>query len=407
MQATSHKTTESSPSHAAAGFDVASLLKATQTISAEIVLDNLLEKSLEIVIEHAGARRGYLILKENDQLIISSKIDVSADKEFHLLSMPVEESQSLAKSIVQHVSRTKECVVLGDAAHEGAFTHDPCVIANKLKSVLCMPIIRQGEILAILYLENNISNDAFTPNRLQTLNLIATQIGISVENARLYRNMEKKMDERTQELLEKSELLAIAGEVLAHSNEEMAAEIEQRKLLEEELRKLSTTDYLTGLFIRRKLFELGEKEINRAKRSGTPLSLMILDIDHFKSVNDTYGHDIGDEVLKSFSAIFQNSLRNIDIVCRYGGEEFVAILPDTDTRIAMDVAQRLRQNVEASVLHLEGKELKYTISIGLTELREKDAEINKLINRADEALYHAKKSGRNRVTIAPETRTLL
>ena len=394
------KTTTSTPSNASAGFDVASILKASQAISGEIVLDKLLEKTMEIVIENAGAQRGCMIMKEKDQLVISSKIDISTDKKFHLLSLPVEESQGLARSIVHYVNRTKECVVLGDASSEGIFTHDPYVISNKLKSILCMPVIKQGEIFAILYLENNITTDAFTPDCLQTLNLIATQIGVSIENARLYQNIEKKVDERTRQLQEKSELLEIAGEVLEHANKEMAWEIDQRKLLEEELRKLSTTDYLTGLFIRRQLFELGEKEINRAHRNGTPLSLMILDIDHFKSVNDTYGHDIGDEVLKSFSAIFRDSLRNVDIVCRYGGEEFVAILPDTDTQMAMDVAQRLRQNVEASILSVEGAELKYTISIGLTGLRESDTLTNQLINRADEALYHAKNSGRNQVVIA-------
>jgi diguanylate cyclase (GGDEF)-like protein len=223
------------------------------------------------------------------------------------------------------------------------FRRDPYVIANKLKSVLCMPVIKQGELFAILYLENNYATDTFTPARLQILNLITSQIGVSIENARLYQSIEKKVDERTRQLQEKSAQLNRA-------NEEMAAEIEQRKLLEEELRRLATTDYLTGLFIRRKLFELGETEINRAKRNGSPLALMILDIDHFKSINDTYGHAIGDEVLKAFAVVFRDSLRNVDSVCRFGGEEFVAILPDTDIQHAMEVAQRLRQNVEASTL---------------------------------------------------------
>jgi len=214
------------------------------------------------------------------------------------------------------------------------------------------------------------------------------------------------VNERTTQLQEKSELLAIAGEVLEQANREMAWEIEQRKLLEEELRKLATTDYLTGLFIRRQLFELGEKEISRAKRNNAPLSLMILDIDHFKSINDTYGHATGDEVLKNFSTMFRDSLRNVDIVCRFGGEEFVAILPDTDIQLAMEVAQRLRLNIETSIMPVEDNELRYTISIGLTGLREKDTSINQLINRADEALYHAKKSGRNQVIVAPESRIL-
>jgi len=392
---TPHRTSTSTPDHASAGFDVASILKAAQAISGEIVLDKLLEKTMEIVVENAGAQRGFLILKEKGQLTIAAEIDIGNGKEFHLRAIPVEAPQRLARSIVHYADRTAQCVVMGDAASEGLFTRDPYVIANKLKSVLCMPVIKQGELFAILYLENNFATDTFTPARLQILNLITSQIGVSIENARLYQSIEKKVDERTRQLQEKSVLLNRA-------NEKMAAEIEQRKLLEEELRKLATTDYLTGLFIRRKLFELGESEINRAKRNGSPLALMILDIDHFKSINDTYGHATGDEVLKAFAVVFRDSLRNVDIVCRFGGEEFVAILPDTDIQHAMEVAQRLRHNVEASTLPVDGKQLKYTISIGLTRLLERDTLVSELIHRADEALYHSKKTGRNRVTLAPE-----
>lgn len=205
--------------------------------------------------------------------------------------------------------------------------------------------------------------------------------------------LEVKVTERTSQLQEKTELLNQA-------NKEMTQEINQRKVLEEELRKLATTDFLTGLFSRRQLFELGEKEISRARRNSAPLSLLLLDIDHFKAVNDTYGHAVGDEVLKNFATIFRGALRNVDIVCRFGGEEFVAILPDTDTELAMEVAQRLRQNVEASRFSLNGVDVKYTISIGLATFQKKDTAINQLINRADGALYRAKESGRNRVVLA-------
>jgi signal transduction histidine kinase/DNA-binding response OmpR family regulator len=217
---TKRKATTSTP-NTSAGFDVASIMKASQAISSEIMLDNLFEKSMEIVIENAGAQRGCLIMLDNNQLIISTLIDISVEKEFHLLSIPVAESQILAKSIVHYVSRTKECIVLGDAANEGAFTNDAYVMSHNVKSIICMPVIKQGEMFAILYLENNITTDAFTPYQLQTLNLISTQIGVSIENARLYQNIEKKVDERTQQLKEKSDQLAMAGEVLEQANQEL------------------------------------------------------------------------------------------------------------------------------------------------------------------------------------------
>lgn len=386
----------SSPVQASAGFDVASILKSSQAISSEIVLDRLLEKTMAVVIENAGAQRGCLIMKDKGQLAVWSEIDIRKNNKFQLLATALDDYLELAKSIVHYVHRTHECVVLGDASNEGEFTQDRYVAAERLKSILCMPVIKQGELFAILYLENNITTDAFTPDRLQTLNRITAQIGVSIENARLYQNIEKKVDERTRQLQDKTELLDRA-------NQEMAREIEQRKLLEEELRKLATTDYLTGLFVRRQLFELGEKEISRTRRSGAPLSLMILDIDHFKSVNDNYGHATGDHVLKCFATTFQESLRSVDITCRFGGEEFVAILPETDIELATEVAERLRQNVEASILTVAGGGLRYTISIGLTGLRPTDAAINQLISRADDALYQAKNTGRNRVVIAEAT----
>ncbi len=250
--------------------------------------------------------------------------------------------------------------------------------------------------------------------RIRThLQVKAWQEFLQDQNAWLKEEVERRLaeviqlDERAQQLLKQSEQLATAREALDQANREMALEIEQRKLLEEELRELATTDSLTGLFVRRQLFDLGGKEIDRARRNGAPLSLMILDIDHFKAINDTHGHAIGDEVLKSFSGNFRDSLRNGDIACRFGGEEFVAILPETDTRHAMDVAQRLRQSVESAISSVGGAEVQDTISVGLAELRAGDTSITQLINRADGALYMAKTSGRNRVVAAPETDSLL
>lgn len=240
------------------------------------------------------------------------------------------------------------------------------------------------------------------------LQVRAWQKFLQGQNAWLKEEVERRLfevsrlDERAQQLQERSEQLAIAREALDRANQEMSREIQRRKLLEEELRKLATTDFLTGLFLRRHFFELGEKEINRARRSGAHLSLLVLDIDHFKSINDTYGHQTGDEVLTGFASIFRDCLRDTDILCRFGGEEFVAILPDTDTKVALDAAERLRKRVAASSYLSGGKELKCTVSTGLTGLRSGDTSIAELIHRADEALYHAKNSGRNRISVAPE-----
>lgn len=389
-----HPTPHASSSGVDRYLDLETVLKATRAISGEIFLPRLLEELLKIVLENAGAQRGILLLDEEGELLIEGEI--GRGETVVLQSASLHGYQSIPHSIINYVRRAQSGIVLNDAQHEGEFSQDPYISSGIIRSLLCMPILNKGDFMGVLYLENNSAPGAFTMERLEILKVITAQIAISIENARLYESIERKVDERTRELQEKTELLN-------QTNKEMSHEIEQRKILEEELRKLATVDSLTGLLLRRRLFELGEAEINRAKRSGLQLSLLVLDIDHFKSINDTFGHAIGDEVLKCFSDIFRDSLRNVDIVCRFGGEEFVAILPDTSTQVAMAVAQRLRINVETNTLFIDSVEVKYTISAGVAGLQEQDTEINHLIKRADEALYQAKKSGRNKVVLAPHS----
>ena len=373
-------------------LDLETVLKATRAISGEIVLARLLEELLKIVLENAGAQRGVLLLREDDELVVEGEIGGGAMA--ILQSVPLAGYQNILRPVVNYVHRTHNSVVLDDALGAGEYTHDPYLANERVRSLLCMPIMNKGEFTGMLYLENNAVPGAFTVQRLEILKVMAAQIAISIENARLYESIEKKVDERTRQLQEKSEQLNRA-------NKEMAREIEQRRMLEDELRRLATTDSLTGLLVRRQLFELGVREIERARRNAAPLALIVLDIDHFKSINDTFGHAIGDEVLKTFSGVFCDSLRTVDIVCRFGGEEFVAILPGAGAQAALEVAERLRRNVEAGSLALDAMEIRYTISIGLAVLEDGDTQLNQLIKRADDALYQAKKSGRNRVVLAP------
>ncbi len=373
-------------------LDLESVLKATRTISGEIVLARLVEELLRIVLENAGAQRGILALNRAGEWVVEGEI--GGGRPQLLQSVPLEGFAEIPRSVVNYVRRTQNSIVLDDAQREGEFTQDDYLLAGTVRSVLCMPIVNKGEFTGLLYLENSAAPGAFTVERLEILKVITAQIAISIENARLYESIERKVDERTRELQEKSELLD-------RLNQEMAREIEQRRLLEEELRKLATTDSLTGLLVRRRFFELGETEISRARRNGAPLSLMVLDIDHFKSINDAHGHAAGDEVLRQFSMVLRDSLRNVDIVCRFGGEEFVAILPETDAQTTQEVAARLLGNAAQAPVRCDGAHISYTISIGLTWLQPHDTRINQLVARADAALYRAKKSGRNRVEAEP------
>lgn len=177
-------------------------------------------------------------------------------------------------------------------------------------------------------------------------------------------------------------------------------DITDRKTMEEELRTMATTDALTGASNRRHFFDLGEEALLRAHRYGNPMSVLMIDADKFKSVNDTHGHDVGDLVLKKLAKICRDHARATDIFGRLGGEEFAFVLTETEVDGAVEFAERLRQDLASQRIPLEGSvdELSFTVSIGAVQFRdESDDTLEDILKRADHALYAAKESGRNRV----------
>lgn len=173
-------------------------------------------------------------------------------------------------------------------------------------------------------------------------------------------------------------------------------DITARKQVERELLEMSHTDPLTGAANRRYFFERAAVELARARRFGRELSLIMLDIDHFKRVNDRWGHAAGDKVLKNLCACAQGVLRQEDLLARVGGEEFAVLAPDTGPEGAFGLAERLRKNVAAQVVTEGGDAMTYTLSAGVATLASHDASVEAVLKRADEALYAAKNAGRNR-----------
>ncbi|WP_415517758.1 MAG: PAS domain S-box protein [Desulfovibrio aminophilus] len=173
-------------------------------------------------------------------------------------------------------------------------------------------------------------------------------------------------------------------------------DITERKRAEELLLELATTDGLTGLTNRRHFLERGRAELERARRTGHPVSCIMFDVDHFKKVNDTYGHDAGDAVLKTLARTARETLRGMDVLGRIGGEEFAAILPETDLEAALHAAERLRLAVASMNVEHDGRPLPVTVSLGVALSSGPDESLDDLLRRADQALYEAKDSGRNR-----------
>jgi len=190
-----------------------------------------------------------------------------------------------------------------------------------------------------------------------------------------------------------------AERALLESNRQLQARIEEIGQLQIALQELAVRDGLTSLYNRRYLDETLEREVSRARREGNPLSLVMLDIDHFKRVNDTYGHQAGDEVLRVLAGTLMADIRTEDIACRYGGEEFLILLPGMPLASAMERAERWRQSVEALSIAHGHLAIRFTISLGVAAYPEHGKTPDDLTRCADQALYRAKHEGRNRVVM--------
>lgn len=215
---------------------------------------------------------------------------------------------------------------------------------------LRLPVLFEENLLGILW----VWGQTVTHSDLPIMSIFARQVGVSLERARLF----------------------------------------------QEVQSLALTDPLTGLQNRRSLFELGRIEFTRAQRLDRPFSCIMLDLDHFKQINDTYGHPIGDQVLQEFAKRCAKVVRAIDMLARYGGEELIILLPETDRQTACIIAERLRKSIAAKPVKIPNGEINITVSIGVGAMDQNTMQLETLIARADQAMYIAKHKGRNCVAIS-------
>lgn len=187
-----------------------------------------------------------------------------------------------------------------------------------------------------------------------------------------------------KEELEKFRILAI----------QLSLEI-KKVFLYETVERMAITDSLTGLYVRRYFNDRLDEELGRSARQGLKFSFLMLDIDDFKKINDTYGHLVGDVVLKDIGGIIKENIREIDLACRYGGEEFAAMLPETSKEGAFVVAERIRKRVEGHIFRAYDERLKLTVSLGVASYPDDSSNQSGLIDAADNALYKGKRSGKN------------
>ena len=204
-------------------------------------------------------------------------------------------------------------------------------------------------------------------------------------------------------------VLSIGLAILLHELKKQSEELERRvrertAALEDantRLNALASTDYLTGIANRRHFYDIALRELARVAGGGGKASLIMFDLDHFKQINDRFGHGAGDSVINCVVNAVQETVRPMDLFGRFGGEEFLILLPDTSRAIALEVAERVRKKVEDMRCEHDGRGIYVTVSVGVTEWNG-NADLETLIRRADHALYQAKASGRNRVRLSAE-----
>jgi len=206
--------------------------------------------------------------------------------------------------------------------------------------------------------------------------------------------------------------LATSNQHLDELNRDLEARVAQRtaelRLLNAKLEEIALTDALTGLSNRRALIDLARTEVGHSRRHGRPLAVMMIDIDHFKSINDRYGHHAGDKVLQRVAAVIKRVIRSSDTPVRYGGEEFVVLAPETGQAGALDLAERITQALRRETIETDHQIIGITASCGVAILDKDDQDPEQLLKRADEAMYAAKLAGRDRVvaTALPRARAI-
>ncbi|MNX81335.1 Response regulator PleD [compost metagenome] len=285
------------------------------------------------------------------------------------------EEEAISRSICQKVLESGQPLCVADALSDEEFQVQESIMALSLRTVMCVPVIAKQSVLGLLYVDSQAIVNAFRAHDLEILEAIANHASVAIENAHLYSQLARR-----------------------------AQELEELVALYEEANLRASTDPLTGLHNRRFFQDQLNRDFAQARRHRRHLSVIMLDIDHFKSFNDTYGHALGDQVIQSVALVIGQAVRLADVVARYGGEEFIVALPDTDLEGAVIVAERIRRSVsEIELTDPEGNPLRQiTVSLGVSAIRLEDERIAELIERADRGLYVAKVKGRNQIRTVDE-----
>lgn len=326
--------------------ELSAMLEVSYALNSILNYQQLLEYTIDMALNVTKAERGSIILfNENSQkfeMVVSRKM---GDKE-------VNKEMRTSQSLIRKCFESGETIVITDTNLDKEVADKKSIVLNQIKCVALTPLKYNLSIIGVLYLDSRIKPEIFKERDQELLKFFAGQASLAINNSRLLH--------------------------------------------------LATTDGLTELTNHRSFLQRLLEEFYRAKRYNLNLSLIMMDLDNFKQLNDTYGHPAGDTILKSIGKILKTNVRIHDLPARYGGEEFIVLLPQTEKLGARVLAEKLRSTIENTAIRISAEtELRCTVSIGVAQID--PATMNKpmaLIQSADKALYQAKNNGKNQVMIA-------
>jgi diguanylate cyclase (GGDEF)-like protein len=346
---------------------------------------------MSTIIENAGAQNGCVILKNvNDNHLYIEAVKCRDCDEIRVTnSLPLTKSDDICSDIVEYVKRTHEIIVVSNASKNYYYKNNDYIKRINAKSIICVPILFQNDLKGIIYLENNLSENVFDSQRIEIIEILSSQIAISVEKAQLYETLEVKINERTKEL-------AFANSELKElSHHDPLTKLYNRRYVYEHITNVSEN------FVKAKL----ELFFNAQKRDlqieNKVIGIYLLDIDHFKKVNDTYGHAAGDMVLVKVTEVLKSLVRSEDFIVRWGGEEFLIVLNKTRVDYLEQFSEKVLNAVKETCIEVSDNVVIHkTCSMGCAylplDMNYSDLlTFEQTINICDFALYQAKEHGRD------------
>jgi diguanylate cyclase (GGDEF)-like protein len=321
--------------------DITSLYQAPKKMIDSVTLENLIDCMKNSIV-------GYFSFSKCKIIIFSFKEELPKIDSIHNLPKEKKEEQALNgyEEILCNLMKNRKAPLIIDTS-SSMVAPDGLTLDESIKTFIAIPLVAGNRLNGVFVIENPLLDD------MVRFIILAHQFAIVLERIRLY----------------------------------------------EVVQELAITDGLTNVFVRRYLLDRLEEEAERARHFASRLSFLMIDIDHFKKCNDRYGHLVGDVVLRETARIMKKTLREIDIIGRYGGEEFCIVLPDTSSDGAFIVGERLRQEIEDTYIDAYDEKINVRISIGIATFPDDADKTSQLIDKADKMLYRAKESGRNKVVV--------